>query len=243
MKEAIRSAIIQAAEEVGMDPATALAIAERESSFNPNAHSSSTIHGLFQMQGGHRARYGIGNSNDPAVQTKGWVPFFRNVQKEMAGPLGRDPTDAEGYLGHHFGGVRAGRMLRMDPSTPVQSVFTQREMAENPHFARAGTVGRLNSSILDDIQRRQAKFGGSVPEVGLIDFAKFGEPVDTFDSPAQTVDFSANGDPVETFQPPSKLGGKIDMASAAPSNGTANLNMGSKPAEAPDFSSFGEPVT
>ena len=104
-------------------------------------------------------------------------------------------------------------------------------------------MGRLNSSILADIERRQAKFGGSVPEAGPMDFAKFGEPVATFDSPAEPVDFSSRGAPVETFQPAYKPGEKIDMASETPSNGTANLNMGSKPASGPDFSSFGEPVT
>lgn len=215
---AIRQAIIQAAEEVGMDPSVALAIAERESSFNPSARSSSTIRGLYQMQGGHRARYGIGDSDDVATQVRGWVPFFRAVQKEMAGPLGRDPTDAEGYLGHHFGGVRAGRMMRMDPNTPVSQVFTPREMQENPHFARAGTVGALNSSIIADIQKRQAKFGGQLPEVGLIDFAKFGEPVEGYEP--QAPDFTASSE-------------------------GPNLNMGSAPAasSAPDFSNFGVAVS
>jgi hypothetical protein len=208
-----------------MDPSLALAIAERESSFRPDARNSSTIRGLYQMQGGHRARYGIGDSNDPYAQTKGWASFFRDVQKEMAGPLGRAPTDAEGYLGHHWGGVRAGRMMKMDPSTPVDQVFTRREMMENPHFSRAGTVGNLNSSILADIQKRQAKFGGHVPEAGLIDFAKFGEPVE----PLEPVDFAAKSEPAEIF---------------SPSNEGANLKPTSAPAasSAPDFSNFGVPA-
>lgn len=210
-----REAIVRAAQEVGFDPSLALAIAERESRFNPSARNSSTIRGLYQMRGDHRMRHGIGDSDDPGVQTKGWVPFFRQVQKEMAGPLGRDPTGAEGYLGHHFGGVRAGRMMKMDPSTPVDAVFTPREMAENPHFAKAGTVGALNSSILADIQKRQAKFGGQLPEVGLIDFAKFGEPVE-----AEIPDFTHASNPGE----------KINMTSAPAAS------------SAPDFSKFGVPA-
>jgi soluble lytic murein transglycosylase-like protein len=83
VKNAVRAEIIRAANEVGMDPSLALAIAERESSFRPDARNSSTIRGLYQMQGGHRARYGIGDSNDPYAQTKGWAAFFRDVQKEM----------------------------------------------------------------------------------------------------------------------------------------------------------------
>jgi hypothetical protein len=214
-----REAIVRAAQEVGIDPSVALAIAERESRFDPRARSSQTIRGMFQMRGDHRGRYGIGDSDDPYAQSKGWAAFFKDVKKEMGSALGRDPTDTEGYLGHHFGGVRAGRMMRMDPSTPVDQVFTPREMAENPHFARAGTVGGLNSSILADMQKRQAKFGGQLPEAGLIDFAQFGEPVEpTFDM-AQAPDFTASSD-------------------------GANLNMGSAPAasSAPDFSKFGVPA-
>ncbi len=221
----IRDAIERAAREEGIDPSFALAVAERESSFNPRARNSSTIRGLFQMMGTHRARYGIGDSDDPYTQTKGWSRFIKEVKKEMGSALGRDPTDAEAYGGHHFGGVRAGRMMKMDPSTPVDQVFTRREMMENPHFSRAGTVGNLNSSILADIQKRQAKFGGRVPEAGLIDFAKFGEPVE----PLEPVDFAAKSEPAEIF---------------SPSNEGAKINTTSAPAasSAPDFSNFGVPA-
>lgn len=219
-----REAIVRAAQEAGIDPSVALAIAERESRFDPRARSSQTIRGIFQMRGDHRARYGVGDSDDPAAQTKGWTAFFKDVKKEMGSALGRDPTDAEGYLGHHFGGVRAGRMMRMAPDTPVDQVFTRREMAENPHFSKAGTVGQLNSSILADMQKRSAKFGGA--GAGPVDFASFGEAVDS----------------------PYDLGGKTDMASQTPdftaSSEGANLNMGSAPAasSAPDFSQFGVPA-
>lgn len=209
-----REAIVRAAQEAGIDSSVALAIAERESRFDPRARNSSTIRGMFQMRGDHRGRYGVGDSDDPTAQTKGWTAFFKDVKREMAGPLGRDPSDAEGYLGHHFGGVRAGRMMKMAPDTPVDQVFTPREMAENPHFARAGTVGQLNSSILSDIDKRRSKFGGAQGEV---DFAQFGEPVEPLF--AQAPDFTASSE-------------------------GANLNMGSAQAasSAPDFSKFGVPA-
>jgi hypothetical protein len=211
----MRAAIEAGATEAGIDPSVALAIAERESSFNPAARNSKTIRGLYQMRGDHRANYGIGDSDDPGHQTKGWAAFFKDVKREMAGQLGRDPSDAEGYLGHHFGGARAGRMMGMDPNTPVGHVFNGREMAENPHFARAGTVGRLNSSILADIERRQARYGGQAPGLGLIDFASASDPVE-----------------------------KINMASQ-PAGGLAELGQGAASpasAAAPDFSQFGVPA-
>jgi hypothetical protein len=121
-------------------------------------------------------------------------------------------------------------MMKMDPNTPVDSVFTPREMRENPHFAKAGTVGALNSSLLADIEKRQAKFGGQAPGLGLIDFAKQGEPVE-----AGVPDFSQFGDVAENFN------------TQTPANGLSagGQGAGSFPATAspaPDFSQFGAPV-
>jgi hypothetical protein len=223
MSAAERAAILRAAAEEGIPPSLALAIADRESGFNPRARNSKTIRGMYQMKGDLRSKYGVGDSDDPYAQAKGWGAFIKDVKKEMAGPLGRDPSDTETYLGHHFGGVRAGRMLGMDPNTPVDTVFTPREMRENPHFAKAGTVGALNSSIMADIGRRQAKFGAEVP-----DFASFGEPVETASagpaiSPAVTggpgPDFSSFGQLAEQPQPSAQ-----------------------QPSSAPDLSMFGTPA-
>lgn len=126
------------------------------------------------MTGSLRRQYGSGDSGDPYTQAKAWMPFIKDVKGEMAQVLGRDPTDAETYAGHHFGSVRAARMMRMDPNTPVDQVFTPYEMSVNPHFARAGTVGNLNASVTSDITRRQAKFGGAEAP----DLAEFGTPVE-----------------------------------------------------------------
>jgi hypothetical protein len=229
---ATREAITKAAQEAGIDPSAALAIAERESNFNTRARNSKTIRGLQQMRGDLRDKYGVGDSDDPYVQTKGWGAFFKDVKREMAGKLGRDPTDAEGYLGHHFGGVRAARMMQMDPATPVDSVFTPTEMAANPHFAKAGTVGALNSSVLSDISKRQTKFGGAGDAP---DFSAFGK-LASLDQPStaadpnlaleerkfsapEAPDFSPFGTPADDHQP-----------SVQP------------PLGAPDFSQFGTPA-
>lgn len=79
----------------------------------------------------------------------------------------------------------------MDPSTPVDAIFTPQEMAANPHFARAGTIGNLNGSVMGDVDKRMAKFGGPnapsrpaepatapAPAPELADLSSFGEPVD-----------------------------------------------------------------
>jgi hypothetical protein len=167
----VEAAIVRAAQEEGIDPATALAWASRESSFNPNARASKSIYGLFQMSGALRRQYGIGDTADPYEQTRGFARYYRGLKDEMKRTLGRDPTDTEAYLGHHFGGQRGARTLSMDPNTPVSAVFTPYERSLNPHFDRAGTIGKLTGSIMPDIDRRYAKYGGTgQTSAGPLDF-------------------------------------------------------------------------
>lgn len=222
MTPEIRAAIVRAANENGLDPAAALAIAERESGFDPAAHSSKTIRGMFQMRGDLRRQYGVGDSFDPYAQAKGWGTFFKDNKGEMSRVLGRDVTDEEGYLGHHFGATRAARMLKMDPATPVDQVFTPYERSINPHFDKAGTVGALNSSVLGDISRRKSKFGGAE----LPDLASFGSPVEADNAPsnapqssAADLDFSSFGSPVD-----------------------ASNQSAPDASSAPDLAQFGRPV-
>lgn len=271
LSDSIRRAIVEAATEQGIPPAAALAIAERESSFNPRARASKTIRGLFQMRGDLRSQYGIGDSDDPYAQAKGWGTFFKDVKKQMAGTLGRDPTDAEAYLGHHFGAKRAARMMKMDPSTPVNNVFTPNEMRLNPHFARAGTVGALNSSVISDITRREGKYGGAtVAPADPMDFSAFSAPVEDFLTPqagqsstqmaaADLPDFSAMSMPADDFTASPRASAKpaalpdFSAVSAAPES----FGMASAPSNAPpqipsssvqpssgvpDFSQFGVPA-
>lgn len=217
VSQAIKDAITRAAREGGVDPSIALAVAERESRFDPQARNSKTIAGLFQMQGGHRHRHGAGDSADPYTQAKAWTGFIHEVKGEMAGVLGHAPTDAESYLGHHFGGARAARMMRMDPSTPVDAVFSPNEMEQNPHFGRAGTVGKLNSSVLSDISKRSARYGGGDDALP----SSYGELVGGTQS--------ADGD---ADKPPSAYGELIGQqtaqatpAASVPTGGLASFGM------------------
>jgi len=160
----IESVIRRTAARHNIDPALMMAIAERESSFNPSAGSGSpksSAYGLFKLLRGERARYG-GSSTDPEEQADAWARYIKPTQAEMRSVLGRDPSGSETYLGHYFGGMRAAHMIngQIPEEMPVDHVFTPNEMAANPNFARAGTAGALRDSVLADVDRRQRKFGG-----------------------------------------------------------------------------------
>jgi hypothetical protein len=193
----IQETIRRIAQETGEDPATLLAYADRESAFNPAARSSKTIKGLFQMTGGLRSKYGIGDTEDPEAQTRGYVPFLNDTREEMSRIMGRQPTDAEAYLGHHYGATRAARALGMAPDTPIDQIFSAQERAGNPHFDKAGTIGNLNSSIMGDIEKRRSKFGGE----GLDFSGAVGA------TPAEPLDFSQGA--IESVAP-------VKVAQAAP---------------------------
>lgn len=169
----VRDAIVRAAKEDGVSPAYALATAERESSFNPNAGGTGTIRGLFQMTGGLRKKYGIEDGADAYSQAKGFNAFTKDLRGEMAKGLKREPTDEETYLGHHFGGTRAARIVSgsIAPDTPVEQVFTPNELRGNPHLR--GSIGNVSGSIRADMTRRM---GGHQQPAD--DFAQFGAPAD-----------------------------------------------------------------
>lgn len=228
----IQDAITRAAQEEGVDPAFALAVADRESAGNPNAKASRSIYGLFQMRDALRNKYGAGDSSDPYTQTKAWARFINETRSGLTQRLGRDPTNSELYLAHYFGEGRAARMAngQIAPSTPVNEVFTPQELAGNPNIGHAGTVGALTSNIGADIGARQAAFGGggnnnAIPMPSRptgIDFASYG---------------LADG---ETGQP-------IDFASygTGPLEATTNRPPSGTPADGTeiDFSKFGQTAT
>ncbi len=176
MPESLRDTIARVAREEGIDPAYALAVAERESDFNPNASGTGTIRGLYQMTGRARREHGLADNASPEDQTRAFARFTKAVQGEMRGVMGRDPTPEESYLGHHFGGVRGGRAVagHYNGLAPGD-VFSPLEMRGNPHFGKAGSMDDLARSIKTDIGQRRAKFGApGGGEGGKVDFAQFG---------------------------------------------------------------------
>jgi hypothetical protein len=192
----LRATITRVAGENGISPAYALATAERESSFNPNAGGTGTIEGLYQMSGGLRRQYGIAPGADAEAQSQGFARFTNDLRAEMGRTLGRDPTDAETYMGHHFGGTRAARIIngQIPPDTSVQDVFTPRELQGNPHIVRAGTVGNLARSTIGDMNGRLARYGRPDDQQDFSGFGRSDQDVSAQSArPGTEVDLSQFG--------------------------------------------------
>jgi hypothetical protein len=259
MDPSVQAAIVRAANEAGISPTFALAVADRESSGNPNAHASRSIYGLFQMRGDLRQQYGSGNSSDPYTQARAWTGFISDLRNNMAQRIGRQPTDAETYLGHFFGEGRASRMISgQTPGNLAPSdVFTPAELAINPEIRNSMMVSNLVGRIGADINRREAKFGG-VDQGQGVDFAAFGQPDSggsanpgsNYSNPMQHVDFAQFGQPLAGSAgsqgpenaPSAPLSG--NLSSNGPLNGAAPPdNVTTMPVQSPgtevDLSQFG----
>lgn len=196
----IRDQITAYANQYGLDPAWALAVAERESSFNPAAHASKTIHGLFQMSGAVRDQYGVPMTNDVGTQVRGFAQYSDGLYKDMASRLGRAPTPSELYLGHYWGPARAAGVVggHYDGLT-AKDVFTPRELAENPNLKPDASVTDLAGGITNDMNRRYAKFGGQGGAVASGDLTEFGAgDDDTKSEPAPAANKLALNSPTST---------------------------------------------
>jgi hypothetical protein len=228
----VQSAITQAATEAEVDPAFALAVAERESDGHyawddPKAHSSKTIFGLFQMSGDLRQRYGVGNSSDPYTQAKGWTSFINDTKQQLTNHLGREPTNQELYLAHYFGEPRAAHLIggRFGPDTNVRDVFTPQEMAENPNFARAGTTGNLMAGISGDITKRAMRFaGGQGATAEPPDFAMLGTTPQTL-TPTSTNPGGQSQPTAPAAYPPSLPPGGEAVHPAQPQQNLAEIGQ------------------
>lgn len=235
----IRDTIARVAREEGIDPAYALAVAERESSFNPNAGGVGTIRGLYQFTGANHRKYGVADNANVEDQTRAFARFSRDLRQEMTQTLGRVPTDAELYSGHHMGGARAARILSGQHADLAPSdIFSPREMAGNPHFGRARTAGDLTKSITADIDRRMAKHGGAAvaQAPGSVDFAAFGAADGAQPAPSMMPGASA-----QASRLPNPSSGAKQITDGSPDNSGKILPPGSRPAAgAVDFAQFGQ---
>lgn len=222
MPDSLRDTIARVAREEGIDPAYALAVAERESNFTPNLGGQGSIRGLYQMTRAARRQVGLPDNASPEDQTRAFARFTKAMQGEMRGVMGRDPTDDETYLGHHFGGNRAGHVVAGHYGGYAPGdVFSPREMAGNPHFGKASSMDALARSIKTDMGRRRSKFGGA-GESGPIDFAQFGQHDGEQASPERAaavpgvVDFSQFGQPrQDATSAPSNEAAKTDTPAFA----------------------------
>ena len=78
--------IVTAANNAGVDPALALAVAQQESGFNPNAVSPAGAIGLFQLMPSTAAGLGVNPSN-PSQNIQGGINYLSQLMSQYGGDV------------------------------------------------------------------------------------------------------------------------------------------------------------
>jgi hypothetical protein len=172
-QSSIDGAINEAAQIGGIDRDLLQAIAETESSLNPNAQAkTSSATGLFQITKDtwrslvkkHGDEYGIAmrDIRDPRANAIMASLLTKDNAEKVSRALGREVSAGEAYIAHFMGASGAVRLLQADPAKPAYKLFPKQAKANQSIFfagkqpRSAGEVADLLASKVENkIQQRQ----------------------------------------------------------------------------------------
>ena len=146
----IAQTIKQRAQERGVDPELALAIAKAESGLRPQIKNpKSSAHGLFQIVDDTWKQYGGDpkKRKDVNENIRIGLEILADNKKALATTLGREPRPGELYAGHFFGKTGAQRVLTANPDAPVSSVVSARVLKANPELLQGKSVSQALSAL------------------------------------------------------------------------------------------------
>ena len=84
----LQQMIATEAQAQGVDPALALAVAQHESSFNPNAYiAKDGSAGLFQLEPATAAEVGVTNALDPVQNIEGGIAYLKKMLTDNNGDV------------------------------------------------------------------------------------------------------------------------------------------------------------
>lgn len=167
----IKAIIIEAANRYGLDPDTALRIAQIESSLNPSAQNpKSSAGGLFQFIDSTWAKYGNGKSKyDPYANADAGMRFMRDNISYLKPKLGRDLTPGEIYLAHQQGMGGAAQILSNPSANAIQLLGRQKVLLNggNESMTAADFAGLWAKKMGDTQIPAQALVQGMTPPASM----------------------------------------------------------------------------
>lgn len=161
---AIPQAIIGEAQQQNVDPATALATAQIESSMGRNLGSRGNI---FQLGQSEWSTIGGGSMGEPETDIRNGVAWLGKTQSDLASKLGRQPDGWEVYLAHQQGVAGATKLLN-NPDTPAGKLVSPENITANggdPNAPASAFIAKWRSTF----QRHAAGFSsGLTPPSGAL---------------------------------------------------------------------------
>ena len=146
----IAQTIRQRAQERGVDPELALAIAKAESGLRPQIKNpKSSAHGLFQIVDDTWKQYGGDpkKRKDVNENIRIGLEILADNQRALSSTLGRAPRPGELYAAHFFGKTGAQRVLTANPDAPISSVVSERVLKANPELLQGKSVYQALSAL------------------------------------------------------------------------------------------------
>ena len=84
---ATQQQIVTAAQNIGLDPSLALAVAQIESAFNPAAVSPAGATGLFQLMPATATSLGVTDPTDPTQNIQGGLSYLQQLLQQYGGDV------------------------------------------------------------------------------------------------------------------------------------------------------------
>lgn len=139
----IQSKVATIAQQGGISALYALSVTGIESGFNTKSKSkTSSASGLVQMTKSTREQLGLPDNATPEQQIQAFTQLTNNNKLQLQSNLGREPSDQELYLAHHFGASGATNLLNANPDTKISDVVSKEVMAANSYL-KGKTVGQV----------------------------------------------------------------------------------------------------
>jgi soluble lytic murein transglycosylase-like protein len=130
----------------GVDPALALAVAQQESGFDPQARSSAGALGLFQLMPGTAADLGVDPSN-PTENIEGGVRYLKQMLDRFGGDVSRALWAYNAGPGNAAAGVMPAETEQYIPA--VLSRLANWQSWGVPEGSAAGSLSASSAAALD----------------------------------------------------------------------------------------------
>jgi soluble lytic murein transglycosylase-like protein len=138
--------IVSAANNAGVDPALALAVAQQESGFNPNAISSAGATGLFQLMPATAASLGV-NPSDPTQNIQGGISYLAQLLEQYGGDVSNALWAYNAGPGNQAAGVLPAQTAAYIPSVlSLQDNWAQLLGTSTASSSSTSTAGDSSSS-------------------------------------------------------------------------------------------------
>jgi hypothetical protein len=143
--------IVDYANSKGVNPATALAVAQFESRMNPGAVNGKSV-GLYQVQPDTGAMYGVTDLANPDENIKAGIGYLADNQKAFRSTLKRDPTLPELYAMHLLGTGGGMALAKADDSMPFADLAGKlygkdAQAVQNANHLQNLTVGQVKAQL------------------------------------------------------------------------------------------------